>query len=30
MVLLTSIGFLLINIYGIIKWNIESKKKGEK
>ena len=26
MMLLASIGFLLINIYGIIKWNIEAKK----
>lgn len=26
MMLLVSIGYLLINIYGIIKWNIEAKK----
>lgn len=26
MMLLTSIGYLLINIYGVIKWNIEAKK----
>ena len=29
MMLLVSIGYLLINIYGVIKWNIEAKK-GEK
>lgn len=29
MMLLVSIGYLLINIYGIIKWNIDAKK-GEK
>lgn len=30
MMLLVSIGYLLINIYGVIKWNIEAKKnKGE-
>lgn len=28
MVLLTCIGFLLINIYGIIKWNIKSRRKS--
>ena len=26
MMLLVSIGYLLINIYGVIKWNIEAKK----
>lgn len=31
MMLLVSIGYLLINIYGVIKWNLEAKKnKGEK
>lgn len=29
MMLLTSLGYLLINIYGIISWNIKAKK-GEK
>lgn len=29
MVLLVSIGYLLINIYGIIKWNINAKKNNE-
>ncbi len=30
MMLLVSIGYLLINIYGVIKWSIEAKKnKGE-
>ena len=27
MMLLTSIGYLLINIYGIIKWHVKRKKK---
>lgn len=26
MMLLVSIGYLLINIYGVIKWNLEAKK----
>ena len=26
MMLLVSIGYLLINIYGVIKWNIDAKK----
>ena len=26
MMLLVSIGYLLINIYGVLKWNIEAKK----
>ena len=26
MMLLVSIGYLLINVYGVIKWNIEAKK----
>ena len=30
MMLLVSIGYLLINIYGIIKWNLESKNMGDK
>ena len=29
MMLLVSIGYLLINIYGVVKWSIEAKK-GEK
>ena len=29
MMLLVSIGYLLINIYGVIKWNIEAKKGKE-
>ena len=30
MMLLVSIGYLLINIYGIIKWNLESENMGDK
>jgi hypothetical protein len=26
MILLVSIGYLLINIYGVIRWNLEAKK----